>query len=112
MADPVFEAFCAAGLWPGLGVTLAGRLAEVGIDGPAKVTVDRLLELPRVSRIRADRLLSAWIGAHPTYDVAGLLVPAGLPARLAGRVVDVLGDAAATHLREDPWRLLVLPDVK
>jgi exodeoxyribonuclease V alpha subunit len=112
MADPVFAAFCAAGLWPGLGVTLAGKLAEAGIDSPEQVSVDRLLTLPQVGRIRAERLLSAWIGAHPSYDVAGLLVPAGLPARLAGRVVDVLGEDAARRLREDPWRLLDLPEVK
>jgi exodeoxyribonuclease V alpha subunit len=112
MADPVFAAFCAAGLWPGLGVTLAGKLADFGIQSPDDVTVARLVELPQVGGIRAERLLSSWIGAHPTYEVAGLLVPPGLPARLAGRVVDVLGDGAATHLREDPWRLLVLPEVK
>src|SRR6266545_1774270 len=112
MADPVFAAFCAAGLWPGLGTTLAGRLAEFGVESPDDVTVAKLVELPQVGRVRAERLLSSWIGAHPTYDVAGLLVPAGLPARLAGRLVDVLGNAAATYLREDPWRLLVLPEVK
>jgi exodeoxyribonuclease V alpha subunit len=112
MADPVFAAFCAAGLWPGLGVTLAGALAEHGIDSPADVAVAKLVELPKVGKIRAERLLSSWIGAHPVYEAASLLVPAGLPARMSARVVDVLGDAAATHLREDPWRLLVLPEVK
>jgi exodeoxyribonuclease V alpha subunit len=112
MADPVFAAFCAAGLWPGLGSTLAGKLAEAGIEGPADVTAAKLVTLPQVGSVRAERLVSSWIGAHPAYEVATLLVPAGLPARLAGRLVDTLGDAAATHLREDPWRLLALPDVQ
>jgi exodeoxyribonuclease V alpha subunit len=112
MSDPVFAAFAAAGLWPGLGSTLAGKLAEHGIAGPADVTVEKLVELPQVARTRAERLLSSWIGAHPTYDVVCLLVPAGLPARLAGRITEVLGDGAAARLREDPWQLLVLPDIR
>src|SRR6266542_4254978 len=95
MADPVFAAFCAAGLWPGLGTTLAGRLAEFGVESPDDVTVAKLVELPQVGRVRAERLLSSWIGAHPTYDVAGLLVPAGLPALLADRVADPGGALAA-----------------
>jgi exodeoxyribonuclease V alpha subunit len=112
MSDPVFDAFCAAGLWPGLGSTLAGKLAEHGVLGPADVVVDKLVDLPQVGTVRAERLLSSWIGAHPAYDVVGMLVPAGLPARLAARVVDVLGDGAAARLREDPWQLLGLPEVK
>ena len=36
--DPVFLAFCSAGLWPGLGRTLAQELAESGITGPDDVT--------------------------------------------------------------------------
>ena len=34
--DPVFAAFCAAGLWPGLGRRLAETLAESGITGPGR----------------------------------------------------------------------------
>jgi exodeoxyribonuclease V alpha subunit len=111
-ADPVFTAFCQAGLWPGLGRTLAAALAEAGVTAPDRVTADRLAALPGVGRTRAERLLSSWIGAGAVYEVAGLLVPVGLPARLAGRAVDVLGEGAAQVLREDPWRLLDLPDVK
>ncbi|WAX57128.1 AAA family ATPase [Jatrophihabitans cynanchi] len=57
---------------------------------------------------RAGRLLSAFIAAGPVYDVVGELVPAGLDARLAGRVVDALGPGAARLLRDDPWQLLVV----
>lgn len=110
--DPVFTAFCQAGLWPGLGRTLAAALAEAGISSPGHVTADRLAALPGVGRTRAERLLSAWIGAGATYEVAQLVVPVGLPVRLAGRIVDVLGDGAAQVLRDDPWRLLDLPEVK
>ena len=111
-SDPVFLAFCAAGLWPGLGRTLAEALPEAGIAGPADVTTERLTALPKVGAVRAGRLLSAWIGATHVFEVARLIVPAGLPARLAGRAVEALGDDAARLLREDPWRLLELADVR
>ena len=62
--------------------------------------------------MRAQRLVSSWIGAGTTYQVARLVVPVGLPARLAGRAVDLLGDEAARLLVDDPWRLLELPEVK
>lgn len=107
-----FTAFCAAGLWPGLGTTLAGRLAEAGIRAPADVSVARLGGLPGVGPARADRLASALAAAAPAYAVAELLVPAGLPARLAGAAVELLGDDAAELLTADPWRLLELADVR
>ncbi|MDT4917649.1 MAG: exodeoxyribonuclease alpha subunit [Pseudonocardiales bacterium] len=62
--------------------------------------------LPKVGALRAGRLLSSWIGAAPVYEVATVIVPAGLDARVAGRVVDLLGPAAPRLLRDDPWRLL------
>ena len=102
----MFAEFCAAGLWPGLGATLAGLLAEFGITGPQDVTTARLRELPKVGPARAERLLSSFIGAEPVYETAGILTPAGLPAKLAGRVVDQLGPAAPRLIRDDPWQLL------
>jgi exodeoxyribonuclease V alpha subunit len=111
-ADPVFAAFCAAGLWPGLGRVLGEALGEAGILGPEDVTAAALEKLPKVGAVRAGRLLSGWIGAAHVYEVVALLVPGGLPARLAGRAVDVLGEGAARLLREDPWRLLEVADLK
>jgi exodeoxyribonuclease V alpha subunit len=109
--DPVFAAFCADGLWPGLGRTLADALPGAGITVPEDVTADRLAALPKVGRVRAGRLQSAWIGAAGVYEVAQIVVPAGLRARIAARAVDAFGDDAARRLRDDPWRLLELPDV-
>jgi exodeoxyribonuclease V alpha subunit len=60
---------------------------------------------------RAGRLLSAFIGAAPAYELVELLVSAALPARLAGRAVDTFGPGAARLLRDDPWRLLQLSGV-
>nr|WP_234971288.1 AAA family ATPase [Jatrophihabitans endophyticus] len=60
---------------------------------------------------RAGRLLSSFIAAGPALEVAGLLVPAGVDARLAGRAVDLLGPAAPRLLRDDPWRLLAVTGV-
>ena len=55
--------------------------------------------------------MSSFIQAAPVYEVVGLLVAAGLPARLAGRAVDSLGTGAGRLLRDDPWRLLQLTGV-
>ena len=110
--DPAFRAFCDAGLWPGLGRTLAAALPGAGIDTPDAVTATALATLPRVTTARADRLVSSWIGAAPTYDVVRLLVAANVEPRLAGRMTELYGDDAAPTLREDPWRLLALPDVR
>jgi exodeoxyribonuclease V alpha subunit len=110
--DPVFAAFCADGLWPGLGRAMAEALPAAGITAPEHVTAERLATLPKVGTVRAGRLLSGWIGAAGTYEVARLVVPAGLRARVAARAVDAFGDDAARRLRDDPWRLLELPDVR
>jgi exodeoxyribonuclease V alpha subunit len=45
-------------------------------------------------------------------DVAELFASADVPARLAPEAVARLGADAATHLRENPWRLLSLPGVR
>jgi exodeoxyribonuclease V alpha subunit len=110
--DPAFAAFCESGLWPGLSRTLAAGLPDAGIHGPDDVTAERLGALPQVGSIRAGRLLSAWIGSAGTYETARLIVAAGLPARLAGRASEVIGDDAARRLRDDPWLLVDLPEVR
>jgi exodeoxyribonuclease V alpha subunit len=109
--DRVFAAFCAAGLWPGLGRRTAAELPGVGIVSPDDVTADRLSKLPRVGRQRAERLFSGFLSAQPTYEVVGLLVAAGLDAKLAAGVADTLGPDASRRLKDDPWALLSLPGV-
>ncbi|TFV87026.1 AAA family ATPase [Blastococcus sp. CT_GayMR16] len=109
--DPVFAAFCAAGLWPGLGRRTAAELPAAGITAPDAVSADRLIKLPRVGRQRAERLFSSFLSAQPTYDVVELLVGAGLEAKLAAGVADTLGPDAARRLRDDPWALLSLHGV-
>jgi exodeoxyribonuclease V alpha subunit len=104
--DPVFAAFCAAGLWPGLGRTLAGELEAAQILGPEDVTATKLANLPKVGPQRAGRLLSSFVAAQSIYDVVTMLVPAQVDARVAGRAVDALGPGAARLLRDDPWQLL------
>ncbi|MCZ2811817.1 AAA family ATPase [Modestobacter sp. VKM Ac-2979] len=109
--DPVFTAFCAAGLWPGLGKRTAADLPAAGVTGPDDVSADRLLKLPRVGRQRAERLFSSFLAARSTYEVVELLVGAGLNARLAVNSADALGPDAARRLRDDPWALLGLTGV-
>jgi exodeoxyribonuclease V alpha subunit len=109
--DPVFAAFCGAGLWPGLGRRTAAELPAAGISSPDDVSADRLMKLPRVGRQRAERLFSSFLSAQPTYEVVEMLVGAGLEARLAAGVADTLGPDAARRLRDDPWALLGLTGV-
>lgn len=112
LTDPVFAAFAAAGLWPGLGKTLAGQLADHGITAPTDVLPSKLAQLPSVGLVRAERLVESFKGASDRYGVAALLVPAGLPARLAFRAIEALGPTAADRLAADPWRLLDVPEVR
>lgn len=107
----VFEEFCAAGLWPGVGPGLIKQFAAAGIRSPRDVTAPNLAALPRMTDRRAGRLLTAFIGAGQLYDIAELLVPVEIPARWATRLADALGIDAPHLLRDDPWRLIAtLPD--
>jgi exodeoxyribonuclease V alpha subunit len=110
--DPVFGAFCTAGLWPGLGKRAVAELPGAGITTPDDVTAAKLLKMPRVGKQRAERLFSSFLSAAPTYEVVELLVKAGLEARLASSAADSLGDDAARRLRDDPWALLGLTNVR
>ncbi len=111
-SDQVFGEFCAAGLWPGLGRALAGRLAEAGITGPEHVSAARLQKLEGIGPKRAQRLAAAFEDALPAYEAAEILVSCRVPARYAGPAVGYLGKAAASRLREDPWLLLSLPQIR
>jgi exodeoxyribonuclease V alpha subunit len=86
-------------------------LDDAGIHDPADVTAERLALLPKVGAMRAGRLLSSFIAAAPVYELVELLVPAGLDARVASRVVDTLGPPAPRLVRDDPWLLLGIPGV-
>lgn len=98
--------FAAAGLWPQLPRRLAPSLADVGVREPDDVTASRLAGLSGISPAYAQRLVEGFGRAQEAYDVVAVLVPAGLPARAAGRIVAAVGPGAATALRLDPWRLL------
>lgn len=98
-------------MWPGLGSTLAASLPGAGIEGPDDVSASNLAALPKVGPTRAGRLLSSFIAAMPAFEVAELLVPAGISAKVAGRVVEALGAGAVRLLRDDPWSLLMINGV-
>jgi exodeoxyribonuclease V alpha subunit len=104
--DPVFEAFCAAGLWPTLGRGMTDKLAAAGITSPDAVSADALAKVENLGAKRAEKLAKTFVEAQPRYAVTELLLAAGLPARLAFGAVEQLGSGAAATLREDPWRLL------
>ncbi|WP_375481332.1 AAA family ATPase [uncultured Jatrophihabitans sp.] len=72
------------------------------------MTAAALTKLPAVGPQRAGRLLSSFIAASSAYELAELLVPAGVDARFAGRAVEAFGPPAPRLVRDDPWRLLSL----
>ena len=57
-------------------------------------------------------LAAAFEAARPVYETARLLVACRVPARLAGPAVARLGATAPQQLREDPWRLLAVPQLR
>ena len=105
-ASDIFAAFCAAGLWPGLGKTLRDKFPAAGILTADDVSEEALAAITGLSARRAATLMVAFARARPKFDVVALLLPAGLPARLAEGVLSALGPGAAGVLRDDPWRLL------
>ena len=110
--DQVFGEFCAAGLWPGLGRGLAARLAESGITTAEEVSAARLELIEGIGPKRAQRLAAAFEDALPCYDAAQVFVSCRVPARFAGPAVGYLGKSAAIRLRDDPWLLLSLPQIR
>jgi len=104
--ESVFVAFCAAGLWPGLGRTFAERLPAAGINSPDDVSTTALIKVDGIAAKKAEKLAKAFVDAQPRYAVAEMLHAAGLPVKAAGPIVDNLGSNAAAALARDPWRLL------
>jgi exodeoxyribonuclease V alpha subunit len=111
-AANVFAEFCSAGLWPGLGRALAARLADAGITSADEVSAGRLELVEGIGPRRAERLATAFEEALPCYDTAELLLSCQVPAKFAGAAVSYLGKSASIRLREDPWLLLSLPQIR
>jgi exodeoxyribonuclease V alpha subunit len=108
----LFGEFCLAGLWPGVGRALVDKLRAAGITAPDDVTPGRLELVEGIGPKRAARLAASFARARPAYETAELLIACRVPARFAGSAVALLGPAAAGQLREDPWRLLQIPQIR
>ncbi len=111
-AAGLFGEFCLAGLWPGVGRALVGKLQAAGITEPASVTAGRLELVEGIGPKRAARLAASFARAQPSYETAELLMQCRVPARFAGSAVALLGPSAARQLRDDPWKLLLLPQIR
>ena len=59
--ESVFDAFCLAGLWPGLGRTTASRLVDAGVRSPDDVSADALGKVEGVTAKRAERLAKTFV---------------------------------------------------
>ena len=111
VTDHVFAEFCAAGLWPGVGKGagpgVSGRRASpapvTSASGPAAGPAQGHRQAGRPAVHVLDR-------GRPGLRAGGDADPEEIPARWVPRLIEALGDSAATVLRSDPWRLLALPD--
>jgi exodeoxyribonuclease V alpha subunit len=110
--DTAFEAFCEAGLWPGLGRTIAARLPAAHINGADDVSEHALAAVEGVAAKRAKQLVKSFEDAKPRLAVAELLYAASLSVRPAFGAIELLGREAAAELQTDPWRLLSVPGVE
>jgi exodeoxyribonuclease V alpha subunit len=110
--DTAFEAFCEAGLWPGLGRTNAARLPAAHINGADDVTTTALAAVEGISAKKAQQLSKSFEDARGRLAVAELLFAASLSVRPAFGAVELLGRDAVTELGADPWRLLAVPGVE
>jgi exodeoxyribonuclease V alpha subunit len=108
----LFGEFCASGLWPGAGRGIAEKLRDAGITSPAEVTAARLELVEGIGPKRAAKLAASFAKARPSYETAELLAACRVPVKFAGSAVAVLGPSAARQLREDPWKLLLLSQVR
>src|SRR5487761_1227093 len=108
----LFGEFCASGLWPGAGRGIAEKLRDAGITSPADVTAGRLELVEGIGPKRAAKLAASFAKARPSYETAELLAVCRVPVNFAGPAVGVLGPSAAQQLRDDPWKLLLLPQVR
>ena len=116
MSDEVtaglFGEFCLAGLWPGVGRAMVEKLRAAGITSPADVTAGRLELVEGIGPKRAARLAASFTRVRPAYETAELLIQCRVPARFAGSAAALLGPSAARQLRDDPWKLLLLPQIR
>jgi exodeoxyribonuclease V alpha subunit len=88
------------------------KLQKAGITSPDDVTAGRLELVEGIGPKRAARLAASFTRVQPAYETAGLLISCRVPARFAGSAVALLGPLAAEQLREDPWKLLTLPQIR
>ena len=108
----LFGEFCLAGLWPGVGRAMVEKLRAAGITSPADVTAGRLELVEGIGPKRAARLAASFTRVRPAYETAELLIQCRVPARFAGSAVALLGPSATRQLRDDPWKLLLLPQIR
>ncbi|MFF9349701.1 helix-hairpin-helix domain-containing protein [Streptomyces sp. NPDC014734] len=89
------------------------KRADAFFDAAAPPAARRAAPAPPAARTRTPEPAPTPRGPSPetVAAVAAVLAGGGAPERLAGPTAEALGPRAADILREDPWRMLAVPEV-
>ncbi|CAN5308058.1 ATP-dependent RecD-like DNA helicase [soil metagenome] len=107
--------FLSSERFPGVGITLARRLAKrfgLAIGEVIATCPERLAQTPGVSAALAERIAGGWAEAGALATLVRRLSAAGLPATVAQAVHRQLGDTALAVVDADPYALLSVRGVR
>jgi ATP-dependent exoDNAse (exonuclease V), alpha subunit - helicase superfamily I member len=102
------ERFLASGLVRGVGPHFARRLVEAfgtGVFGVIESEPARLLEVPGVGPLRAERIVASWAEQRAVREIMLFLHAHGVGTSRAVRIYRTYGADAISVVSEDPYRL-------
>lgn len=102
------ERYLGSGLIKGIGPTYAHRLVSVFGLNTLKVLSDephRVLEVPGIGKVRAQRILRAWNEQKDMRDAMVFLQGHGVGSSLALKIYQALGSQTVLKVRENPYCL-------
>ncbi len=102
------ERFLASGLVRGVGPHFARRLVEAfgtGVFEVIEAAPKRLLEVPGVGPLRAERIVASWAEQRAVREIMLFLHAHGVGTSRAVRIYRTYGADAISVVSEDPYRL-------
>lgn len=102
------RAYLSSGVLKGIGPGWAKRLVDTFGADTLKVLTEapeRLMEIPGITRKRAESIAGQWASHRPGQELMLLLLEYGISPRLAARLIKFYGGDAPRILRETPYRV-------